>query len=441
MRNKAITQLSENEIKDAIRKASSYLEVLQLLGFKKRTVSRMQYLELFITTNLIDISHFNIKSPKSLGDKTFEQIKAAISQSKSFSDVLKLLGYAHKDINSSQSRRYFLRKFVEEHNIDISHFDFTEYVPAKILKDRIDNRHARAKVKNKESRQRAGEGLQFLEDAARWIMLNNKKSDKAKNRIGNDLELDCVVEKIKDGCSYCGETELKMILDRIESGEHPHSNKNTVGCCVRCNTIKGNMPHVAWLQLVPTIRKIREAGLFGSWKGVFNYGKVTEKDSDIEAPDGDPRYTLLTAEVVSYIRGEAGKKIFQNGDAGKFDQEMSQKLSISKSTVRRIRLGYCYKQYHDGSSITGTTEKPIIQMDLEGNFIREYTSVREAILINNFKANGIDFKSKNVTLYKRFIWKYKYSSESDRTKEFEAQSCNNHLEQDTRNPNLENSDS
>jgi len=118
----------------------------------------------------------------------------------------------------------------------------------------------------------------------------------------------------------------------------------------------------------------------------------------------------LTKEQVTFIREEAAKSISKKGDAGKFDIEMGQKLDISKNTVRQIRLGLTYKPYHDGSSISGTIEgQPILQLDLKGNLIREYSSVREAVTINGFKSDSSIYNvcEGRETSYKGFWWEYK----------------------------------
>jgi len=270
---RSIEQFTDSEIRDAILKASTYLEVLQILGFKKRTKSRLEYLEQFIKNHQINIDHFNRINPLHIADKTDDEIKAAIKGATSLAGTLKLLGYAKKSTNNSSSRRYLLRKFIEENNLDISHFLQRSQKTADALKASMDIRHKKVRQEQKESRQRARKGIEFLSDAARWILNDCKKTDRAKRRSGNDLDIDSIIGKIRNGCSYCGEVGLKMVLDRVEGGDKAHSLVNTVGCCIRCNTIKGAMPHAAWVELVPTVKKIAQAGLFGKWEGVSYTGQ------------------------------------------------------------------------------------------------------------------------------------------------------------------------
>lgn len=57
-----------------------------------------------------------------------------------------------------------------------------------------------------------------------------------------------------------------MSLDRIDNSKG-HIQANVVPACIRCNYLRGSMPHEAWLNLVPTIRETRIKGLFGTWTG------------------------------------------------------------------------------------------------------------------------------------------------------------------------------
>jgi len=118
----------------------------------------------------------------------------------------------------------------------------------------------------------------------------------------------------------------------------------------------------------------------------------------------------LTKEEVTYIREEASKSISKKGDAGKFDIEMGEELDISKNTVKQIRLGNSYKEFHDGSSIMGTIAgNPVLQLDLEGNLIREYSSVQEAAAVNGYKSDSYIYEvcEGRATSYKGFWWEYK----------------------------------
>ena len=100
-------------------------------------------------------------------------------------------------------------------------------------------------------------------NVAAAILVDAKKADKKRGRQ-NDLSLDFVEGAVASGCAYCGETELRMTLDRIDN-TLGHTKANTVPACERCNYIRRDMPYAAWYFLLPAIRAAREAGLFGDW--------------------------------------------------------------------------------------------------------------------------------------------------------------------------------
>lgn len=100
-------------------------------------------------------------------------------------------------------------------------------------------------------------GLAILQDA--------RRIDK-KLRRENDLEADFVRSAIRQPCDYCGETTLRMTLDRLDNSLG-HTKANVLPACIRCNYARGNMPFEAWQFLVAGMRSAREAGAFGSWVG------------------------------------------------------------------------------------------------------------------------------------------------------------------------------
>lgn len=102
-------------------------------------------------------------------------------------------------------------------------------------------------------------------ETTRWILIDSRRTDKKSGRL-NDMTEDSIRAAIGSGCSYCGERDLRMTLDRIDNRQG-HTRENVVGACIRCNYLRRNMPHKAWLKLVPGIRAAREEGLFGDWTG------------------------------------------------------------------------------------------------------------------------------------------------------------------------------
>lgn len=99
----------------------------------------------------------------------------------------------------------------------------------------------------------------------KFIRADSRKSDKKAGRQ-NDLTTEAIRELIAQGCSYCGETELRMTLDRKDNGLG-HTLDNVVPACIRCNYTRKNMPYEAWLMLAPAMKAARLAGLFGAWTG------------------------------------------------------------------------------------------------------------------------------------------------------------------------------
>jgi hypothetical protein len=100
---------------------------------------------------------------------------------------------------------------------------------------------------------------------AKHIVRDSRSSDKKKNRV-NDLDRAWVSEKISHGCEYCGETELRMTLDRMDNVEG-HTKDNVVAACIRCNYLRRDLPYAAWLLLLDGVEEARVTGAFGDWTG------------------------------------------------------------------------------------------------------------------------------------------------------------------------------
>jgi len=97
----------------------------------------------------------------------------------------------------------------------------------------------------------------------RWILVDSRRADKLRGFV-NDLDATFIKNLIKSGCTYCGETQIRMSLDRKDN-EQGHTRENVNPCCVRCNMIRRDMPYRAWLVVAKSIKEARETGLFGSW--------------------------------------------------------------------------------------------------------------------------------------------------------------------------------
>lgn len=121
----------------------------------------------------------------------------------------------------------------------------------KIIQSRINARGSLSRTK--------------AEDTWRWILEDSRRSDRCYGRQ-NNLSREFVESSIKNGCIYCGETQLRMTLDRIDN-EKGHTRDNVVPSCIRCNYTRRDIPYEAWLVIAPGMRRAREAGLFGGWTG------------------------------------------------------------------------------------------------------------------------------------------------------------------------------
>lgn len=100
---------------------------------------------------------------------------------------------------------------------------------------------------------------------ANIIAIDSRASDKKYGR-DYDLTLDLIRSLISKPCSYCGETELQMTLDRVNN-EIGHTENNVLPACIRCNLIRKAMPYEAWLCLIAGLKEAKEKKLFGDWLG------------------------------------------------------------------------------------------------------------------------------------------------------------------------------
>ena len=102
-------------------------------------------------------------------------------------------------------------------------------------------------------------------DVARWILEDSRRWDR-KHGFVCDLDKGWIDQRIANGCAYCGETALRMTLDRMDNAKG-HTRDNVVPACIRCNYARRSMPYAAWLCLCKGVREAREQGLFGAWTG------------------------------------------------------------------------------------------------------------------------------------------------------------------------------
>lgn len=144
---------------------------------------------------------------------------------------------------------------------------------------------------------------------AQAVLSDSRKSDKKKARL-NDLDLAFVKILVESPCSYCGEDQLRMTLDRLDN-KLGHTKANVVGACERCNYIRRDMPIAAWKVLSQGIKSVREQNLFGDWTGVIH-----KRDKEIVIPESlvkPPNHGTITMYTHHKCRCDLCKLAMRNG--------------------------------------------------------------------------------------------------------------------------------
>jgi len=100
---------------------------------------------------------------------------------------------------------------------------------------------------------------------AKFIWIDSRSSDRKAGR-DNDLTKEFIAAEVAKGCIYCGESDIRMTLDRIDNSKG-HIQSNVVPACLRCNYTRKDMPYEAWLLVAKGMREARKAGLFNGWTG------------------------------------------------------------------------------------------------------------------------------------------------------------------------------
>jgi hypothetical protein len=102
-------------------------------------------------------------------------------------------------------------------------------------------------------------------DVVTTIKVDARSSDR-KSGLENDLTKEFIAAEIAKGCAYCGESTVRMTLDRIDNTKG-HTQDNVVPACIRCNYTRKDMPYEAWLIVAKGMQEARERNLFGGWTG------------------------------------------------------------------------------------------------------------------------------------------------------------------------------
>ena len=104
-----------------------------------------------------------------------------------------------------------------------------------------------------------------MNDRPKYLFRSYKKFDKRFN-LAYDMTEEFIRDAIAKPCHWCGANDISMGLDRLDN-KIGHIKSNVVQCCVRCNTVRRNMPLEAWTVLAIGMRQATAAGLFGAWIG------------------------------------------------------------------------------------------------------------------------------------------------------------------------------
>lgn len=177
----------------------------------------------------------------------------AVAKSSNLTEVLKALG------EKPRATMYpILRKALKDLEIDTTVLETRKTTPMEELKRRKHERDSRRKDTDKRARA-------ANENTPRWILEDSRKSDKLKNLL-NNMDVVFIANTIQNGCHYCGETKLRMTLDRIDN-DKGHTKDNVLPACIRCNYMRRSMPYQAWDHIKTSVRSAKELGLFGDWTG------------------------------------------------------------------------------------------------------------------------------------------------------------------------------
>ncbi len=105
----------------------------------------------------------------------------------------------------------------------------------------------------------------LLNNRPKFLYRSYKGWDRRKN-FRFDLTEEFIRDAISNPCSYCHAEDISMGLDRVDPSRG-HEKDNVLPACIRCNSIRMDMPFAAWGEIIPAIKRAHEMGLFGNWNG------------------------------------------------------------------------------------------------------------------------------------------------------------------------------
>lgn len=162
---------------------------------------------------------------------------------------------------------------------DIEQFPIRKRTPRAVYRKYdcsiCDNRRImKAHTKNPEKQRERNQRYRTKPANLAIVLLRDiNKSDK-KRGFSNDLDVDFLKSAIASSCTYCGENQLRVSLDRIDNLKG-HMKSNVVPCCSRCNYMRRDMPYEAWIHISSAVKEAKEKGLFGKWDGFGRAKKLS----------------------------------------------------------------------------------------------------------------------------------------------------------------------
>lgn len=112
-----IKDCTEEEIRQAIKVSKSKRSTLKFLGIPEKNLQANYELDIFIKNNQIDISHFILYKDLSL-------INSVIKECYSFSEVATAIGYGKTSRNINSRSFNKIKRYIEKHKLDTSHFNY-----------------------------------------------------------------------------------------------------------------------------------------------------------------------------------------------------------------------------------------------------------------------------------------------------------------------------
>jgi hypothetical protein len=148
---------------------------------------------------------------------------------------------------------------------------------------------------------------------------------------------------------------------------------------------------------------------------IGNKGKIVSQETKLKMSQRiySEETKLKMSLAKQNMSQETKNKISQNNKGRKYTQESKNQMSISskgkpKSQEHRNQMSLAHKGKILSQQTKDKMSKPILQFDLDGNFIREWVSLNKASEILKLNAVGISANCKGKTKTSgKFKWKFK----------------------------------